>query len=379
MKRKCISMLLVICLVMSFTVGCSKNETNKTDVKETSTNTSENNASTEATNEEGTKTFTDSVGRQVEVPATVTRIACSGSMSQMVLFALAPEMLVGLSGEWTPSEKQYLDTSNYDLPVLGQFYGQSDLNLEEVAKANPQVIIDVGESKDTMIEDMDSIQDQVGIPTIHIEATTKTMGEAYRTLGELLGKEEQAEELAKYCDDLFSKTQSIMDKVGEDGKTKILYCTGEDGLSVLAKGSFHAEIIDELSNNLAVLDDISCKGSGNPVDMEQLLLWDPDIILFAPGSVYSTVGEDEDWNQLTAIKNGNYYEVPNGPYNWMGTPPSVNRYMGMIWMAQLLYPQEAGYNMFEETAKYYNLFYHTQLTEEQYNSLVANSILATIK
>lgn len=366
---------------MSLTVACNKNETKQTTkTGETNVTTeASGEGSTEATAENETRTYTDSVGRQVEIPTNITRIACSGSMAQMVLFPLAPEMLVGLAGDWTPDEQKYIDTTKYNLPVLGQFYGQSDLNLEEIAKANPQLIIDIGESKDTMVEDMDGIAEQVGIPTVHIEATTATMGEAYRTLGELLGKTEEAEALAQYCDGVYSNTQAIMDKVGEDGKVNIVYCTGEDGLSVLAKGSFHAEIIDQLANNLAVVDEISSKGTGNPVDMEQLLLWDPDIIIFAPGSIGSTVGEDEDWQQLTAIKNGTYYEVPNGPYNWMGTPPSVNRYMGMIWMTQLLYPEQAGYNMFEETAKYFKLFYHTELTQEQYNTLVANSIIKTEK
>ncbi|HCS74674.1 MAG TPA: ABC transporter substrate-binding protein [Clostridiales bacterium] len=278
------------------------------------------------------------------MPANITKIVPSGSLAQIVLFALAPDMFVGLSGEWDPSAEEYIETAYYELPVLGQFYGKDDLNLEEIAKVDPQIIIDVGESKSSIVEDMDGISEQVGIPTVHIEATTDTMGEAYRTLGKLLGREKEAEALAEYCDKANADTKDLMDKMGEDGKVDLIYSTGEDGLSVLAKDSFHAEIIDKVSNNIAVVDDISSKGSGNPVDMEQIITWDPDVIILAPNSAYSSVGEDETWQQLKAIKNGNYYEVPSGPYNWMGFPPSVNRYMGMIWITQLLYPEEAGYD-----------------------------------
>jgi iron complex transport system substrate-binding protein len=49
--------------------------------------------------------------------------------------------------------------------------------------------------------------------------------------------------------------------------------------------------------------------------------------------------------------------------------------MGMIWITQLLYPDQAGYNAYEEAARYYDLFYHTKLTEDQYNALVANSLM----
>ena len=97
------------------------------------------------------------------------------------------------------------------------------------------------------------------------------------------------------------------------------------------------------------------------------MLWDPNVIIFAPDSVYSKVGEDELWNGLKAIKDGKYYEVPFGPYNWLGFPPSVQRYLGMLWLAKLLYP---------EAAEYFKLFYHCDLTEGQYNELVANSIAA---
>ncbi|MDK2808543.1 MAG: iron complex transport system substrate-binding protein [Clostridiales bacterium] len=356
MKQRVISLLLVLCLMVSMLTGCG--------IKST----------TDANGDATTKIFTDSAGRQVTVPADITKIACSGSLAQIVIFALAPEMMVGLASEWDKTAEQFIPTDYYNLPVLGQFYGKGNLNLEEVAKVAPQVIIDVGESKDTIVEDMDGIAEQVGIPTVHIEATTATMGDAYRLLGELLGKQEEANELAAYCDQVYQNTQDIIRKIGEDKKGKVVYCTGEDGLNVLAKGSFHAEILDMLTDNQAAVDEISNMGTGNPVDMEQLLLWDPDVILFAPDSIYSSVADDKDWQQLKAIQNGTYYEVPFGPYNWMGNPPSINRYIGMIWLSELLYPETANYNMQDETAKYYKLFYHTEITEEQYQALVANSI-----
>ncbi|MBW9150732.1 ABC transporter substrate-binding protein [Clostridium estertheticum] len=369
MKKKFSAMLLSVCLIISSMTACN--------------NSSTSNSTTVPVNkvvkDNITINFTDSAARQVKVPSHITRIVPSGALAQMALFALAPDMFVGLATKWDPVSKQYLDTKYYNLPVLGQFYGSGDLNLEQIAKVNPQVIIDVGESKSSIVKDMDGITKQVGIPTVHIEATSESMGKAYRMLGKLLGREKQAEVLAQYCEKDYSNTQNIMKKVGTGGKVKLLYCTGEDGLSVLAKGSFHSAVIDQVSDNVAVVKNISQKGSGNPVDMEQILLWDPEVIIFAPGSMYSKVAKDKTWQKLTAIKKGNYYEVPIGPYNWMGSPPSVNQFMGMIWITQLLYPKEAKYNAYEETAKYYKLFYHSKLTEAQYKMLVKKSLLVSKK
>jgi iron complex transport system substrate-binding protein len=271
--------------------------------------------------------FTDSAGRTVEVPQNITRIAASGSLAQIVLLALAPDQLVGVANQWSAGAEQFILPRYRDLPVLGQFYGSGDLNLEEIAKASPQVIIDVGEAKSTIVADMDNISKQVNIPAVHITADMKMVPAAYRTLGRLLGREDRAEALAQYCEEVYGETLEVLQKVGEGGKVKLLYCMADDGLNVIARGSYHAEVIDWLSDNLAVVDSPTAKGTGNAVDMEQLLNWNPDVIIFAPDSMYKYAAGDPAWRNLKAISSGRYYEVPKYPYNWMGFPPSVNRYL----------------------------------------------------
>lgn len=319
-----------------------------------------------------TMQFTDSVGRTVELPAKVEKVAVSGPLAQIALFALCPDKLAGIASAWDKTAEQYLSTEYYNLPELGQLYGgKGELNLETLLNSGAQVVIDVGEPKKTIVEDLDALQEQTGVPFVHITATTATMGEAYRKLGELVGMPEQAETLAAYCEKVYADTIAISERVE---KVNLLYVLGDQGLNVIAKGSYHAEIIDLLSNNLAEVAEPSSKGSGNEVDLEQLLEWNPDVILFEPGSIYATVASDVAWQKVTAIKNGAYYEVPFGPYNWMGFPPSVQRYLGMLWMAKLLYPETAQYDLYAAVAEYYQMFYHCELTQAQYDTLVANSI-----
>ena len=318
-----------------------------------------------------TRTFTDSVGRTVEVPDKIDRIAVSGPMAQMVVFALAPDQMVGIASEWDKTAAQYLDAQYYDLPMLGQLYGgKGELNLETLLASGAQVVIDVGEPKDGIAEDLDALSEQTGLPFVHITATTDTMGDAYRKLGELLNMDAEAETLAAYCESVYSRTQDIAQSVD---KVDLLYCLGENGQNVIANGSYHAEIIDLLSSNLAVVDSPSSKGTGNEVDMEQILLWNPDYILFAPESIYDTVADDPIWQQVTAIREGHYYEVPFGPYNWMGFPPSVQRLLGMMWMAKVLYGDAADYDLHSEVTEYFSLFYHCELTDAQYQELMASS------
>lgn len=365
MKKTLLVMLLALCLIFSL-AAC-----NSTAPADDATTTDQNQDAQVAE----TFMFTDSVGREVEVPTDVTRIVASGPLAQMVLFSIAPEKLVGLATEWTDEAAEYLDAEYYNLPLIGQLYGgKGDLNLEEIAAVDAQLVIDIGEPKDSIVEDMDQLMEQVGITTVHITATLDNMGEAYRMLGELLGKEEEGEELASYCEEIYGNALALIDQVGEENKVSLLYCLGDSGINVLAKDSFHSEVIDLLANNLAVVEDPSARGTGNEVDMEQILLWDPQVIVFDPTSVYDSVGTDSTWQQLSAINSGNYYEIPCGPYNWLGNPPSVNRFMGLIWLSELLYPEQSEYDLYTEAARYYNLFYHCDLTEEQFAALTSNAL-----
>ena len=318
------------------------------------------------------RTFTDSVGRTVQIPAQITKVAVSGTMAQMLVFALAPDTLAGVAGKWDESAKEYLDAKYYALPVLGHLYGgKGELNLETLLASGAQVVIDVGEAKDGLADDLDRLSAQAGIPFVHIAMTTDTMGDAFRTLGALLGTEDAAEELAVYCERIYARAGEIAASVE---KVRLLYCLGVNGLSVIAKDSYQSELIDLLADNCAVIDAPSTKGTGSEVDMEQILLWDPDVILFAPESIYDTVAVDPVWQQLRAIREGRYYEVPFAPYNFMGFPPSVQRLAGMLWLPKLLYGNAADYDLQSELTEFYARFYHCSLTDAQYRELMKNSI-----
>lgn len=324
---------------------------------------------------EETRVFKDDTGREVTVKKDIRRLVVSGPLAQIYVFALAPEKFVGLAGKWSEAELPYIPEAYHSLPVTGQLYGgKGEVNLEELVKLSPDILIDLGEAKKTIVEDLNSLQERTGIPCVHIEATLTDSAKAYRLLGDLLGKAEEAEKLAVFCENTYSRTQSVMEKVGENRK-KVVYFVGVDGLSVLAKTSFHAEVIDMLCDNVAVVNEVSPRGAGNQVDMEQLLLWNPDIMIFAPHTMYEQSKQDPSWQALAAIKEGRTLEVPGEPYNWMGNPPSIHRYLSLMWLTKVLYPEFAEYDLKAEVQAFYSLFFHQELSEDAYNKLMANAFL----
>lgn len=327
-----------------------------------------------AASDQEMRTFTDSCNRSVEVPASIERVAVTGPTSQMALFTFAPEKLVGLSNELSETEMKYVGAEYGKLPVYGQIYGgKGDFNKEAVASADPQIIIDLGEAKKSIVEDMDEIQNATGIPCIHIETNYKTYAQAYEQLGELLGKQDRAKELADYCASAYDTTKAGLEKVAADKRVKVAYLLGDAGLNALAKGSFQATVVDEVADNVVEVDNAGGSGLGSEVSFEQIALWDPEMIIFAPASVYDKVGSDASWSTLTAIKNGNYLEIPGEPYNWVSSPPGINQVLGFQWFARVCYPDQYDDSLTDVVKGYYKTIYGYELTDEECSTLLGHS------
>lgn len=323
-----------------------------------------------------TRAFTDSTGRTVILPETVTKIAISGPLSQIYILPLAGDLLVGVSNAYSVEAADYLPEYLFEKQEIGQLYGgKGEMDLEALLQADPDVVIDIGDGKETVRDDMEQLTNQTGIPFVHIDASVSTAPEAYRLLGELVGRTEKAEALASYCQKVLEQTTAMMEQVDRDGARKTaVYCLGDRGTNVLAAGSFHAETVNLLCDNLAVLEEVVASGAGNEVDLEQLLVWDPEVLLFAPDSNFEEVGSLESWQSLSAIQSGQYFKAPSSPYGWLSSPPSVQRYLGMLWLGALLYPDYVNYDLQEAVTEYYKVFYDCDLTEEMYQTLMESAM-----
>lgn len=364
MKKRILCLFLTVFMIFNVT-ACNTEGNSDIDTS---------NQALKQSDKAATRIFTDDCGREVELPTEITAYVPSGPLAQIILYAIAPEEMAGLADKWYDSANGIISEKARNLPYFGQLYRSANLNVEELALVGPQVLIDIGESKDSVAEDLNALQEQTNIPTVYVASGTENMPATFRKLGEILGKEEKGEQLASFCEKVYSRTTAIMERVG-DRKVKGLFVVGDEGLNVLARTSFQAEIFDMLVDNLAVVENPLGKGTGNDVTMEQIVLWNPEFVLFGPGCIYSTVAEKDSWKEIGAIMNSNYIEVPEGPHNWMGSPPSVQQYLGLIWLTAQLYPEYCDYDVKAEIMEYYRLFYSCELTEEQYDTLTANAFL----
>ncbi len=314
--------------------------------------------------------FTDSLGRTAELPEKIEKVSPSGNLAQLVLYSIDPGKIAGWSSRLSGSAAEYFVQDVVNLPVFGTFYGKkADLNKEALMSAAPDAVIDMGEikgSEEEMVNDLDRLQNDILIPVIFIEAYLDNTPEVYRTMGKLLGDEEKCEALAVYAEEALAMAAEAAGKI--DDPVTVYYSSSDDGLEAIAEGNFHGEVIEKIGAKNVV--PASFGASNSRISMEQLYIWDPDVILLSSPEAYEEAVSGGLWSTLRAVEEGRVYLIPTEPYSFLDSPPATNRIIGIYWLGNLLYPELYPVDIKEKTMEFYDLYYSHPLTEDEAESVL---------
>jgi iron complex transport system substrate-binding protein len=358
MSRKCSLLVLLAALLCSS--GCHR--------------------SSPSDNRAETRVVIDMVGRQVPVPLQIHRVYGMSPMGTILVYTLDPSLLVGWNYQPAPGEKALLLEPYRDLPVLGGWFGKDSTgNLEKIMQARPDVLISMGDPLGTA--QAERVQGQTHIPVFVIKGGLENLPAAYQKAGELLGNAPRAALLAAECrqtlDDITQKISSIPLKK----RRRYYYAEGPKGQETEPAGSSHAESMNFAGGMNVAAGVEEQKGYGHsPVSMEQVLRWNPEVVitgydhLSSPGEFYTDVWIDPRWKNVAAVRNREVYETPQYPFCWIDRPPSVNRIIGIKWLANMFYPELFQYDMRNETRHFYEKFYHIKVTEAQLDEILATAV-----
>ena len=324
----------------------------------------------------GVRQITDMAGRTMTVPAQIESVFSTGPVSAIYLYTIVPDKLLGWNYELNDIEKSIILPEYHSIPNFGM---GSAINYEAVIAANPTIALNVGTINDAMIADSDKLAQTLGIPVVCVDGDLYAAPEAYRFLGQLFGVEETAEKLAVYAEETFSAIASM--NVPEDQKVRLYYGNGEDSLETAPAGSSHAQIIDLVGAVNAAQLELG-DGSRVQISAEQLLAWDPDVIIVngepkadLPGSsAADAIKNDPTYATLTAVIEDKVYGTPNAPFSWFDRPPGPNRIIGLRWLSGLIYPEYLNFDVDDEVKAFFSLFYHVDLTDEQLVKLYNGSV-----
>lgn len=374
MKKHRQLLALLICLVMSVSLLTGYSETKA--ATEEQAQSGEQDATQETAE---TREITDMAGRKVTVPAAenIESVFSAGPVAAIFLYMVAPDKLLGWNYELNDVEKSIILDKYQDLPNFGM--GDA-VNYEAVIAANPTIAINSGKINDTMVSDCDALSESLGIPVVAVDNELNNSAKAFRFMGELLGVEDHAEELAQYAEQVFTDINALSD-IPEEKKVSVYFGNGEDSLETAPRGSQHAQILDAI-NAVNVADLELGDGSRVQISAEQLLAWDPDVIVVngepkadkSGNSAAEDILSNPDYASLKAVQDQKVYGTPNAPFSWVDRPAGPNRLIGMRWFSALIYPEYIKCDINEEIHKFFDLFYHVDLSDEQLENVLKGTL-----
>ena len=314
-------------------------------------------------------TVTDAAGRSVLIPDKVARVFPAGPPAAILLYTLAPDLLLGWPRANRPEECAYMLSDICERPEVGRITGRGNTaNLESVLALKPDLILDVGSTSATFVSLAARVQEQTGIPYALLDGRFDAIPATYRTLGELVHQRAGAEVLARYADETMAVIRGRIDKIPDARRPRVYYGRGPRGLETGLGGSINVETIEFLgAKNVAG----ERRGGMATVSVEQVLLWNPDVIITIDRDFAASVKSDPVWAPIKAVQAGRVLLSPKMPFGWVDFPPSVNRLIGLWWLAKILYPEQFPEDLKPLTRDFYTRFFHMTPTDAQIAHVLA--------
>jgi iron complex transport system substrate-binding protein len=312
---------------------------------------------------------TDAAGRAIPIPDSVARVFPAGPPAAILLYTLAPHILIGWPRANRPEECEFMLPDVCARPEVGRLTGRGNTaNLEAVLALKPDLILDVGSTSPTFVSLAARVQEQTGIPYALLEGRFDAIAPTYRKLGELTHRRAEAEALARYADETMTAIKQRAEEIPAAQRPRVYYARGPRGLETGLGGSINVETIEFLGAR-----NVAAERSGGLalVSVEQVLLWNPDVIITIDADFAARVRQDPLWASVTAVRAGQVHLSPKLPFGWVDFPPSVNRLIGLWWLAKILYPAQFPEDIRALTRDFYARFYHVTPGDAQIERVLA--------
>lgn len=319
------------------------------------------------------RAFVDSAGRKITLPERINRVFVAGPPASVLAYALARDAMVGWIRTPSPAEKVFLASPARDLPETGRLTGRGDtVSLERLVAAKPDMVLDFGSTSETFVSLADRVQSQTGIPYALIDGRFSASAASLKLAGDMLGRAERAATLAAYAEASFAMVDRVLARVPADRRPRVYLARGPEGLETGSRGSINTEIIEH-AGAVNVAQGLGGSGNISNASLEQIIAWQPDIIVTLDRTFFANVKSKPGWNQVRAVANNRVHLAPSLPWGWIDAPPSLNRLIGLRWLLSLFYPAEAGIDLRAETRGFYELFYGVDVTDTQLAQLLGGT------
>ncbi len=303
-----------------------------------------------------THPVTDFLGRTVYVPNTVERIGCLYAVSghAVTLLGKGANIVAVVNGL---KREAILREINPAIMEAGTPKGSGDaINIEELSRLAPDVVFIQSSTAQDEAE-LDKFA-KFGIPALVVDY--RSMAEqqaAIRMIGEAIGAVEKAEAYNAYYRETADRVSERISAIPAEQRVRVYHSVNE-ATRTDARDTLPADWLAVAgADNVSLDAELRLSGDKYFASIEQILLWDPEVILVNEEGVDEYILENEHWTNLQAVKNRRVYKLPNGISRW-GHPGSLETPLAILWTAKTLYPAAfADVDMVQETIDFYQRFF----------------------
>jgi iron complex transport system substrate-binding protein len=311
-------------------------------------------------------TFLDDAQRTVALPERVERVFAAGAPAEVLLYTLVPDKLVGRNHPPSAAALE-LTPPEYRRPVqITNLPDRDDARYDaELLALRPDVYVDYGDVEEDYVAALEAVTARTRIPGIILDGRLTNLPSVYRRLGAALGVAERGERLASAAERILGKYRGAL----SGSSVRAYLACSQNGLSpCLAKHSFGeaAELLG--AHNVAGSSDTAPR---RPLTLEEVRVYAPTVIVAASKASAAMLRTDSAWRGVAAAAAGHIHAPPDVPFNWGPRPPSVNRLLGMIWLAYVLPERPFDDAFYADVARFFAEFYHFEPTRAQLDGLLA--------
>ncbi len=311
--------------------------------------------------------FIDHAGRDHTLAAPAERVAAAGAPAEILLYTLVPERLVGWNRQLTPAARHYIPEPLQPRVQINLLPEAEDARRDaEFIALQPQLILDYGSMHPDYAARADAVQARLKVPFVLFDGRLERIPEVYRALGPLLGVEARAEELAILAEYLLAKYRGIL--AGNVEAQRIYISNSADGLMPVFSEDASNEVFAWLGlpNAAGSVEDVL----QFPIDFSQIANWQPDTIFALAPAFLEHSGIAQEWQDVPAVRNNRVYTAPRLPFDWLARPPSVNRLLGLVWVAMMLSPEQTRDTFEQDIRTLFATFLHRELSTAELQELL---------
>jgi iron complex transport system substrate-binding protein len=313
--------------------------------------------------------YTDAAGRRVTLPERIDRIMPAGPASAVFIYAVTPDKLIGWSTPLTRAQRAFLPRKYTRLPVVGQLGGAfPTATAADILRLHPDLILGYGVISPPTIALAERVQKETGVPYILLDDSLQVMPATIRQLTPNLGAGDHGYALGTYAFRSVGLLRGQLLIAPAGTRPRVYYGRGHDGLETPLPGSASASAIEQAGviNVAGVLG----RDAIVRVTPDQILAWDPQIVIAQERSFYNELLHSRQWRGLAAVRSKQVYLEPGLPFGWIDDPPGINRAIGLYWLSGLFYPQLYQQDLGVIAREFYQLYYGVQLSDKQLAALL---------